>query len=290
MSTSIRDIQQVELELLKELKYICEKYDISYFLAYGTLLGAVRHGGFIPWDDDVDVLMRASDLKRFEEAFRKEHPEGCTLQCFREQSEVPHTWDKLRKRGTTSMPRRYQKIPVDWGICIDLFPYFEVADGKLAHFLAKLRQLIAKRMLGVTMTFYEDKVKITSRLVRRLPVRFRAAVAGYLMDDLERHQKKGKDILAEGQFFPREWFDGESREMEFEGIPFRVPSNSDAFLTEMYGDYMSFPPEDERRGHELQIGEIVWDTQHSYQEYLDGTLPYPGNETQNEAKPQNKTR
>ena len=271
MGSSLKEIQSVELELLRECRRICDKYQIPYYLAQGTLLGAVRHSGFVPWDDDADLLMRAEDIERLAEAFRQEAPEGFTLERFQENPSGPYMWPKPRKKGTASMPRRYQAIPLNWEICIDLFPYYDVADGRLAHFEARLRFLIAKRMLGVTMTFFEDKVKLSSRIVRLLPVELRAAIARRMLDGLKKNQKQGEDVLVfcrGGQFVKRAFLEGPRKELSFEGERFCVPADSDAYLTAMFGDYHRLPPMEERIGHESRMGDIIWDTENSYQSYL----------------------
>ncbi|MGN0743368.1 MAG: phosphorylcholine transferase LicD, partial [Candidatus Fimadaptatus sp.] len=210
MGSTIKEIQQVELGLLKELKRVCDKHSIPFYIAQGTLLGAVRHGGFIPWDDDADVLIHADELERLAELYPRENDGSFTLERFRDAPQTPHPWDKLRKKGTTSMPRRYQQMPLCWEICIDLFPYYHVGDGRLAHAAARARFLIAKRMLGVSMTFYDDKVKLTSRLTRLLPVRLRAAIAARMLDSMKRHQKPGEYVFAlcrGGRFLRREWLE-----------------------------------------------------------------------------------
>lgn len=273
MGNTLQEIHAVQLSLLEACRQICGKYQIPFYLAQGTLLGAVRHQGFIPWDDDIDLLFQADDLARFVEAFHREQPPGITLEHCRENPYTPYPWVKLKRQGTTSMPLAYREVPLAWEICIDLFPYYRVGDGGPAHWAARARFLVLKRMLGVTLTFYEKKVKPTSRVIRRLPVKLRQRLALALLESLRRHQKEGADVFAlcrGGKFLQRRWIEGPRCTGVFEGRAYPLPADHHAFLTAMFGDYMVLPPEDQRRGHELRLGDILWDTGKSYRLYGEG--------------------
>ena len=271
MEAYSQDVRNVELSLLELCRQICEREQIPFYLAQGTLLGAVRHKGFIPWDDDIDLLLPAGGLERFAAAFAREAHGQVILERFQENPYVPIPWPKLCDGATASMPRAYQAIPLCWGIGIDLFPYYRIRDGRWAHMQARACFLVAKRMLGVTMTFYEPRVKWSSRLVRLLPAGVRCKIAGAVLAWLQKRQGEGEDVFVfcrGGRFLRRRWIEGAPCRLPFEGKSYPAPADPDAFLTAMYGDYRTPPPEAERRGHDLKMGEIVWDSQKSYREYL----------------------
>ncbi len=120
--TLIKEVQAIELEILLEVDRICREYEIPYFLDSGTLLGAVRHKGFIPWDDDIDIGMLRSDYERFLSIANRELGSEYFLQTYRTDG-APIMFAKVRKKGTTFVEFRLRNIPMEHGLFIDVFPY-----------------------------------------------------------------------------------------------------------------------------------------------------------------------
>ena len=109
MEQQLRRLQLTQLEILKVIDKICREHDIPYSLYAGTLLGAVRHQGFIPWDDDLDVCMSRANYNRFLEVWEQVQPEGYLLQNKENAPEFPQSFSKIRKLDTTFQMKIYQK-------------------------------------------------------------------------------------------------------------------------------------------------------------------------------------
>ena len=271
MVCSLNDIHRIQFEMLKSVVEICERNNLTYFLAQGTLLGAVRHKGFIPWDDDIDIIMPIEDLKKLGEIFRKEAPDGLYFENSEAEFFCPYLWTKVRKDNTASMPARYKNMPVHWGICIDLFPYYSARSGFIGRCFTKFCFKVAKKMLGTFMTPYEKNAGLFNRFIAVLPANFRRNVAKACLKLIDIKKNDSEYVFAlckDGKFLRREWLLGEEKRLVFEDESFRVPSDYDAFLTEMFGDYMTPPPKSEQRGHDLKMGDIIWDCEKSYKEYI----------------------
>lgn len=265
------DLQQkhkaVLLELLQEFDRICKKHDIPYVVFCGTALGAVRHKGFIPWDDDLDVSMLRSDYERFLQIAPTEVREQYFV-----QAEFSKHWNmhfsKLRKNNTTFLEKFHPKDnEMHQGIYIDIFPCDNASD---IEWVRKL-QFYASRIALAHTIFkrgYETKnkkKKFFMACCSLLPVKpFHWFAKGTKAKDSEcvhtflsctSRYKKG--------IYKRTWFT-ETVGLAFENMMVPVSAHYDELLTVLYGDYMQLPSEEERKVKEHAI---LIDTERNYTEY-----------------------
>ena len=259
-SEELRKIQLSSLDALKELKRICDKHGLKYYLVAGTLLGAVRHGGFIPWDDDVDVAMPRADYNKLERIAKRELADGFFYQTERTDKHSPFFFAKLRRNGTDVREHLVKDVEMHNGCYADVFPLdYCPSSEKRARRFFKLIALFNSAMLAkVSDEFvcgYEKKsARLLFSVVKILPrwmlIFLRNAVRIYYT------ATPGKKLVCtvSGSYgYPREtylaeWFD-KSTKLDFEDDSFSVPEEYDKALTHMYGDYMTPPPEGERKQH-----------------------------------------
>lgn len=254
----LRELQRTELELLLEFQRLCRKLGLRYYLTAGTLLGAVRHKGFIPWDDDIDVAMPRADYDRLSrEAPGLLTPEYC-YQDYRNESNFPYYFTKLRKRGTRVEEPVLRAIGMDQGVYIDVFPLDRCPDSpRRAALLFKAIELLDCAVLARVSAefvcgYQKPYMRALWSILRRLPNRALFALREGLRKLLG---AGGKSLCTVGGHhgYPREtyrpaWFD-QSVELEFEGHFFPAPAGWEGLLKNMYGDYMTPPPREERQGH-----------------------------------------
>lgn len=162
----IRPLQMVCLEILKEIDRICTKYNIQYWLEGGSMLGAVRHHGFIPWDDDLDIAMFREDYERFLKIAQKELKPEYFLQTHEIEREYPLFFAKVRKNNTYIEEECFLSLNFHKGIFVDIFPVDKLPYGvnKVKVYCKKLRILFLFYML------LERKVK--TRIIRKHPILF----------------------------------------------------------------------------------------------------------------------
>lgn len=260
--------QQVLLELLTEFDRICRKHDIGYVLFAGSALGAVRHQGFIPWDDDLDVAMLRADYERFLQVAATELKGNYYL-----QGEFSNHWpmffSKLRKNGTACMERFVPKDEaMHQGIYMDIFPVDNLSNSSMGRKLqfAASKVVIAK---GLTRRGY-----LTDSLGKKVFMACCCLMPGSPARRLARLDKKkdtrqvhtffGAASRYEKNVFPRSWF-SERIEMPFEGGSFPVSAHWHEMLERMYGEYMVEPPEEDRR---CKVHGVIVDPDRSYEHYL----------------------
>ena len=274
---TFRELQLTQLQVLKEMDRICKKNDITYYLAWGSLLGAVRHQGFIPWDDDVDVCMSIEDMLRFEEACRRDLGEEFYY-LSRSQNKYNYIfWHLIGLKGTTCNIRERLDLPSDNGICIDIFPLFALPDDKSQwpayHRLMKRYQLLCEKYLHVhTLKREPSLVGKCKKMVHALvPDRLNLRWSQKALSKLINLQGKTRTYLADYStgslpaVFSSEIFET-TVELPFEGVSFPAPVGYDEYLKTTYGDYMTPPPLAERANH-CERNDILIDFHKPYREF-----------------------
>lgn len=246
--STLRRAQMRMLDILLEVDKICKKHDIPYWLEGGTLLGAVRHGGFIPWDDDLDISTTMEGYKKMKELFPKELPERYVLQNTETDNNVFVSFAKVRDKHSLLYEALWHKVK-EQGIFIDIFPSEPMFSVKYKKFLeyiyfnAYIRYHHRydskwKYISGcVLMPFATIFMKISRFLFRFGPQRYLYTACGtpfYRKMDTE-------DI------FPL-------KSILFEGHEVMGPKDTHSYLTKIFGDYMQLPPEEQRGSqHASQI-------------------------------------
>lgn len=248
--SEINELQKIQLSMLKDFDAVCQKHRISYQLFSGTALGAVRHKGFIPWDDDIDVVMLRKDYERFFDSASKELDSN-KYYVQREFSEHwPMFFSKLRLNGTTYIEKYHSHdARIHQGIYIDIFPCDNLSDSRL---MQKLQYIASKIVIAKSLYTrgYETNSTVKKcfmQFCRILPTEpfKRLCIRRNDSSSLKVHTFFGGGKKFERSIFLREWFE-QSVKMRFEDSEFPVSAHYDEMLRVMYGDYMVMPTLEQR--------------------------------------------
>lgn len=254
MDSVLKKLQHVQLEILEVIDRFCKEHEISYSLYSGTLLGAVRHGGFIPWDDDVDICMKRSEYERFLTEWTNNPPAGFILQNKDNTPSFTQSFSKIRKEHTTFLQYEWEARKYHTGIFIDIFPLDRIPDG---HFSLLLYQVCVALYLLLTREFIPEKAGVPMRAASWMVLRFirgkrRVELRKLLekqltqYDSIESLKLVGFDtIQGLNQKYPADMMD-HIIQKDFDGQLFLCCKAWDAQLISLYGDYMTLPPEEER--------------------------------------------
>jgi lipopolysaccharide cholinephosphotransferase len=253
-----RKIQLIMLEMLVEFDRICNKNDIVYSLDGGTLLGAIRHKGFIPWDPDVDVIMHRSEFKNFKKACEKDLD---TRRFFLQDYELDlnYRWGyaRLRRKETEFIRAGHEHMKYKTGIFIDIMLVDNVPDGS---FMRKIHDIlcfcIRKVLWSEAGKVLHSKwygrmwYKILSYIPANWVFRFREFIASkYNLKDTKLIRRMTGQYPARCKYgTPKSFYENRIK-VEFEGRQFWAFEQYDEYLKLVYGDYMELPPTNERVPH-----------------------------------------
>ena len=188
----MNDLQKTQLEMLRQLDAVCRKLKIPYFLVCGSALGAVKYGGFIPWDDDLDVALYRDDYQKLLEAAPELLPEGLFLQNFRTDPQFPQIYSKLRRNGTTFEEPAVRHLAMHQGVFLDIFPLDGYPEGRLAQRkLEFTKRLLSSMLLSACDVPRSPRSALLCRLWRILGIHRRtASVAARLDKSLRKYPVK----------------------------------------------------------------------------------------------------
>ena len=248
----LRKLQMIELEILIYLHKFCEKNNIKYVLTGGTALGAVRHKGFIPWDDDIDICVSREDFDSFEEKWNMSEHGDLVLQMPSLENHITHI--KIRKRGTIYATNDELKKGGECGVWVDVFPFDKIPSQRRARkrvlTSALMRLFYIRNAIPKNKGFFK---KVLSAIMLLIPKR----IQKHIIKSCEKRIFKYKSISKEYDYFSLN-FSGDLKKpfapnlfndretIIFEGQFFYITKDWDLMLKTIYGDYMTLPPEEKR--------------------------------------------
>ena len=260
----LEKLKTVEIDILKEIIRVCEANDLVYFTVGGTTLGAIRHNGFIPWDDDIDIGMLRDDYDRFLLIAPHELREGYTLTHFIYDENVPTYFAKVRKDGTKFVEEYTKDINMHQGVYVDVFPFDYVPENK------KIRRRYNRKVFFWNQLFIAKSVKTTTFHPKKNIALLNAIrrTLHFLLKPFPKQILFNKTDSALRKYDNTMTSMVSSRGLEvfcveiedilppithsFESIDVSVPARTDKVLRKQYGDYMCLPPEEDRLNHAPQ--------------------------------------
>lgn len=274
------ELQKREYEILRQFIKVCEELNLRYFLVCGSALGAVKYGGFIPWDDDIDVALPRKDYEVFCQKAQKCLPDWCFLQNYHTDAQFHRLGSKLRDSRTTYIETMTDSLDINHGVFIDVFPldghWKSKKDASKFHreqhiFEAKRRvrlkynRLSGSNILMIRTNIYYLLYRIFGLYgdTAKAIYRYDKYISSFPTEDSDvwcNHANSTSSL----EYASKEQY-GDGCWASFEGLKVRVPEDFDAYLTQKYGNWRDDPPLSEQSGHHYYL---ICDTRRPYTEYI----------------------
>ena len=260
--SELKQLQQTQIEIIAEVDRICKKHGIRYNMVGGTMLGAIRHKGYIPWDDDADIGFLRDEYEKFRAICRTElDPDKFYMQDLRDTPGYRWGYGKLRRCGTEFVRLNQEKMPYGMGISIDLMPFDNVPDGEFARRWHFLRCFIYRKFFWSHIgkdTAAHWWQRLCFRVMDLIPME---TLASSYSDFIEQCRSYGRTDLVRILTFPtpkgegifgyeRRWYE-ELEDYPFEQLQLPGAADYDGYLKVKYGSYMKLPPENKRKVHPI---------------------------------------
>lgn len=254
---TLRQIQMIQLEMLVEVDRICRKCGIKYNIIAGTLLGAVRHGGYIPWDDDADVALLRPEYEKFRQAVKTElDTSRFYFQDHRRTRGYRWGYGKLRRKDTLFLREHQEHMPYQQGIFIDIFPLDGVPNNYFLRSMKNFECFCVRKILWSKVGQVAEKSMLKRqcyKLLAQIPEEHIWNYYNRMVSSAGRKRTRMVRILT----FPtpnseygyyRNWYEN-SVDTMFEGKVFQGIKDYDSYLSFKFGDYRKLPPIEKRKTH-----------------------------------------
>ena len=254
---TLKHLQKVQLMMLKDFIKICEENNITYFVNGGTLLGTIRHGGFIPWDDDIDLMMFREDFDKLNKVMAKNSNEKYHLINILNEETYHYTWARFNLKGTVLEEWWAKQVDYTVNIFIDIFILYGLPENKIKRFIHKWRCFALNQMVQYSLVKFENESKIKEiiqhvayYILKIIPITPKT-IKKRCIKVYRKYKDDESDDVCD---FPalvllpiykrKDWLP--AKKAKFEDIEVNIPNNPDAILKIIYGDYMKLPPKDKR--------------------------------------------
>lgn len=253
----LEKLKKIELDMLIEFDKICRKNNIKYILCGGTLIGAIRHNGFIPWDDDIDICMLREDYNKFVKIYKKELNKKYYFQSMENEEKCVTIFSKIRRKDSIYSESISNLDENKQGIWIDIFPVDNISDNKLISKFYMFRVIVLKILLSfksgnnvISKSFMKSIIlkilKLISKLynTNKLKKKLNLSINKF-------NNKKTYSVASYGgcylfkEILKKEYFE-DIIEHKFENHNFYIPKKYDELLRNYYGNYMKLPPKEKQ--------------------------------------------